>query len=112
MSQPRPADIRAALGPVGIDRVMWGSDYPHEEGTLPFTREHLRQVMSHLPPEQIQQIVGGNAAALYGFDLEVLRPAADRFGPTVAEIAAPLADLPDNPNEALRRSAGELAKAR
>ena len=68
--------------------------------------------MSHLPPEQIQQIVGGNAAALYGFDLEALRPAADRFGPTVAEIAEPLADLPDNPNEALRRSAGELAKAR
>ena len=60
MSQPRPADIRAALGPVGIDRVMWGSDYPHEEGTQPFTREHLRQVMGHLEPEQIQQIVGGN----------------------------------------------------
>ena len=112
MSQPRPADLRAALGPVGIDRVMWGSDYPHEEGTLPFTREHLRQVMSHLPAEQIQQIVGGNAAAVYGFDLEALRPAADRFGPTVAEIAAPLTDLPDHPNEALRRSAGELARAR
>jgi hypothetical protein len=68
--------------------------------------------MSHLPPERIQQIVGGNAAELYGFDLEALRPAADRFGPTVAEIAEPLAALPDNANEALRRSAGELTKAR
>ena len=48
MSQPRPADIRAALGKVGIDRVMWGSDYPHVEGTQPFSREHLRQVMGHL----------------------------------------------------------------
>ena len=35
MSQPPPADIEAALGPVGVDRFMWGSDYPHEEGTLP-----------------------------------------------------------------------------
>jgi predicted TIM-barrel fold metal-dependent hydrolase len=112
MSQPRPADIRAALGRVGIDRVMWGSDYPHEEGTQPFTREHLRQVMSHLEPAQIQQIVGGNVAEVYGFDLEALRPAAERYGPTVAEIAEPLVELPEHPNEALRRSAKELARAR
>ena len=35
---------------VGLERVMWGSDYPHDEGTLPFTREHLRQVMVDLEP--------------------------------------------------------------
>jgi hypothetical protein len=49
---------------------------------------------------------------VYGFDLAALRPAADRFGPTVAEIAEPLVELPENPNEALRRSARDLrAKA-
>jgi hypothetical protein len=112
MSQPCPADIRAALGPVGIDHVLWGSDYPHEEGTMPFTREHLRQVLGQLQPEQIQQIVGGNTAELYGFDMDALRADADRYGPTVAEIATPLEELPDNPNEALRRSARELTKAR
>ncbi len=109
VSQPGPSDIAAALGPVGLDRVMWGSDYPHEEGTLPFSREHLRQVVSALEPEQIQQFVGGNAARVYGFDLEALRPAADHYGPTVGEIAKPLTDLPENANEALRRSARELA---
>ena len=108
VSQPRPGDIAAAVGPVGLDRVMWGSDYPHEEGTHPYTREHLRQVAGHLPPEQLQQFLAGNAAEVYGFDLEALRPAADRFGPTVAEIAEPLTELPDNPNEALRRSARDL----
>ena len=112
VSQPRPADIRAAVdGPVGIDRIMWGNDYPHEEGTHPFTREHLRQVMSHLQPAQVQQILAGNAAELYNFDLEALRPLADKFGPTVAEIAQPLGALPDNPNQALVRSAKELAEA-
>jgi predicted TIM-barrel fold metal-dependent hydrolase len=111
-SQPTPADIRAAVGgPVGIDRVMWGSDYPHEEGTHPFTREHLRQVMGHLEPAQVQQILAGNAAEIYGFDLEALRPAADKFGPTVAEIAQPLTQLPENPNHALKRSAKQLAQA-
>jgi hypothetical protein len=24
-------------------KFMWGNDYPHDEGTFPFTREHLRQ---------------------------------------------------------------------
>jgi predicted TIM-barrel fold metal-dependent hydrolase len=111
-SQPTPADIRAAVGgPVGIDRVMWGSDYPHEEGTYPFTREHLRQVMGHLEPAQVQQILAGNAAEIYGFDLEALRPAADKFGPTVAEIAQPLTQLPENPNQALLPSAKQLAQA-
>jgi predicted TIM-barrel fold metal-dependent hydrolase len=111
-SQPTPADIRAAVGgPVGIDRVMWGSDYPHEEGTHPFTREHLRQVMGHLEPAQVQQILAGNAAEIYGFDLEALRPAADKFGPTVAEIAQPLTQLPENPIQALQRSAKQLAQA-
>ena len=105
MSQPRPADVRAAVDNVGIDRVMWGSDYPHEEGTHPFTREHLRQVLGHLPPTDIQQILAGNTAELYGFDLDALRPAADKYGPTVAEIAEPLDELPEGANEALRRSA-------
>ena len=30
----RPTSGRRSVA-VGIDRVMWGSDYPHEEGTLP-----------------------------------------------------------------------------
>ena len=111
ISQPTPADIKAALGPVGIDRVMWGSDYPHEEGTHPFTREHLRQVLGDLEPAKVQQILAGNAAKLYGFDLEALRPAADRFGPTVAELAQPLTELPEGANQALKRSAAQLKKA-
>jgi len=111
VSQPRPADMAAAVGPVGLDRVMWGNDYPHEEGTYPFTREHLRQVAGNLEPKQLQQFLAGTAASVYGFDLRALRTAADRFGPTVAEIAEPLTELPEQPNEALRRSAKELSTA-
>jgi predicted TIM-barrel fold metal-dependent hydrolase len=103
------AEVRKIMG---ADRFMWGSDYPHDEGTQPFSREHLRQVMGHLEPEQIQQIVGTNTAELYGFDMEALRPAAEKYGPTVAEIATPLEELPEGANEALRRSAKALAKAR
>jgi hypothetical protein len=102
-SQPRPADAaaRTALGP---HRFMWGSDYPHDEGTYPFTTEHLRQVFSDTPPDELQDILAGNAAELYDFDLDALAPEAERVGPTVAEIAQPLTELPEDANQALRRA--------
>ena len=55
-------------------------------------------------PDTVQRMLAGTAAELYGFDLEALRPHADRVGPTVAEIARPLTELPENPNQALLRS--------
>jgi hypothetical protein len=41
-------------------------------------------------------MIGGNAAALYGFDLDALAPVAARVGPTVAELHDPIApaDIP------------------
>ena len=35
-------------------------------------------------------MVGGNAARLYGFDLDALAPVAARVGPAVGEVATPL----------------------
>ena len=37
VSQPKAPDVEAILQ-LGLDRFMWGSDYPHDEGTAPFTR--------------------------------------------------------------------------
>ena len=86
---------------------MWGSDYPHDEGTAPFTREHLRQVMHDLPEADKRAILGENAAKLYGFDLDALAPLAAEHGPTVEELSQPLTELPEKPNSALRRNAGQ-----
>lgn len=108
VSQPGPADA-AAYERVGAERYMWGSDYPHDEGTYPYTREHLRQVFSGRPPEVMRAILGENAAALYGFDLEALAPLAAQFCPTVEELARPLERLPDNPNEALLKALPDTA---
>ncbi len=107
-SQPTPADIQAALDVVGVDRFMWGSDYPHEEGTHPFTKETLRQTMSGLDQPTVQRMLAGTAAELYGFDLDKLRPLADKYGPTVAELSQPLVELPAEPNQALLRSQAQL----
>lgn len=106
VSFPSRADVVAVRDVLGIDRMMWGSDYPHDEGTYPFTTEHLRQVFHDWPEDDARQVLAGNAAEVYGFDLDALAPAAARLGPTVDEVRTPLDRLPAEPNEALLRNAG------
>ena len=89
---------------MGEDRFMWGSDYPHDEGTPPFTREHLRQVFPGVGVPEMRKILGENAAKLYGFDLAALAPIAERYGPTVDELQVPLTEIPDGANDALLRA--------
>ncbi len=52
---------------IGIDGLMWGSDYPHEESTFPKSMEFLEKILQGVPPEDQEKIVGGNAARIYGF---------------------------------------------
>jgi predicted TIM-barrel fold metal-dependent hydrolase len=63
--------------------MIWGNDYPHPEGTWPTSVEQLRHTFDLLdvPKDDIRKILGGNAARLYGFDLDVLQTIADRVGP-------------------------------
>ena len=75
---------------IGVDRIMWGDDYPHSEGSYPFTREALRVAFADCPTTEVRAMVETNAAAFYGFDLEALRPIGDRIGPTVEEVSTPL----------------------
>ena len=107
-SQPGPADV-AARAVMGDNRFMWGSDYPHDEGTYPFTRESLRALFHDTAPDEVADLLGGNAAKLYGFDLDALAPIAARVGPTVAEISQPLDELPAEPNAALLKSVTGVA---
>jgi predicted TIM-barrel fold metal-dependent hydrolase len=96
------AEVRTMMG---ADRFMWGSDYPHDEGTAPYTREHLRQVFHQVGEADMRAILAENAAKLYDFDLDALAPLAEQYGPTVAEIAQPLDALPADANAALQRVA-------
>ncbi|MFI9582917.1 amidohydrolase family protein [Streptomyces sp. NPDC052236] len=79
---------------IGLDKIMWGSDYPHDEGTAPYSREGLRIAYADLPRAEVAAMTGGNAARVYGFDLGLLDPIAARVGPTVEELAEPLREIP------------------
>jgi hypothetical protein len=98
-------DAKSAIDVLGIDKFMWGSDFPHDEGTAPFSKEALRQVFSAWPEADMRKILAENAAGIYGFDLDVLAGPASQLGPLVSEVAQPLTELPADANEALLRNA-------
>lgn len=85
---------------LGLDRVMWGADFPHHEGTVPRTLKALRATVHDVPEDQLRVIFAGNAADVYGADLEMLQNIADRIGFSPAQIAEPLSDdeVPADPN--------------
>jgi hypothetical protein len=85
--RPDEAKIRHA---VGIDKIMWGSDYPHKEGSNPFTLEALRASFAGIDHDEVQAMLALNAARTYGFDVEALRPLADKYGPLVSAVDEPL----------------------
>jgi hypothetical protein len=79
---------------VGIEQICWGNDYPHYEGTFPYNLESLQLTFPGVPDRERRMILGENAARLYKFDLERLRPLAARYGPTPAQVDTPLQEVP------------------
>jgi predicted TIM-barrel fold metal-dependent hydrolase len=71
---------------VGIDNVMWGSDFPHAEGSWPDSRDWIQKRQSEfkLARADLDKYLSVNAAKVYGFDLDVLRPIGERIGPDIA----------------------------
>jgi predicted TIM-barrel fold metal-dependent hydrolase len=66
---------------IGLESIMWGSDYPHPEGAWPHTHKLMVETLSGLPEDDIAAILGGNAARFYRLDREKLQPIVDRIGP-------------------------------
>ena len=54
---------------IGVDNMMWGSDYPHSESTFPQSRKILAEILSGVPEDEQAKIVGANTARVYGFDV-------------------------------------------
>jgi predicted TIM-barrel fold metal-dependent hydrolase len=80
---------------IGVDRIMWGSDYPHLEGTFPHTAESIRKTYAGMPADEVALILGGNAARCYGLDLTTLGAIANEVGPRWSDLETPLERIPD-----------------
>ncbi len=102
-SFPSPNEA-AAIEELGWDKVMWGNDYPHNEGCYPYTKQALQRSFSSAAPENLKKVLTETAAEIYDFDLAALEPLAEQFGPTKSQVATPLAELPDSPSPAFTRN--------
>jgi len=81
----REAEMRELIG---VPQIMWGTDYPHPEGSWPFTREQQHETFHGLPEADISAMLGENAARFYNLDLEKLAPIVARVGPEKATFQA------------------------
>jgi len=53
---------------VGIDNIMWSTDYPHHGNDWPYSRKSINDTMGHIPTEDRAKIVAGNAVRVFGLD--------------------------------------------
>lgn len=59
-----PDAVKFAISFAGVDRILAGSDYPHQIGSIPLMLETVRAL--DLDEASKAKILGGNAAALLG----------------------------------------------
>jgi predicted TIM-barrel fold metal-dependent hydrolase len=87
----------------GVDKIMWGSDYPHVEGTWPHTLTALRVTFRDIPVEDTRRMLGENAMSVFGFDKVALDNIAARIGPTPEDLSQPVGELPVHRGNAFRQ---------
>ena len=51
---------------IGIDKVMWSSDYPHNESTFGYSEKSLAAVVDAVGPQAATRIVSGNITEFLG----------------------------------------------
>jgi len=54
---------------IGVDNMLWGSDFPHAESTWPKSRQFLDRIFAGTPETDLRKITAENAARLFGFAL-------------------------------------------
>ncbi|MDQ1502349.1 MAG: hypothetical protein QOD57_76 [Actinomycetota bacterium] len=60
---------------VGLDTIMWTSDYPHAGSDWPYARERINSQLAGIPADERRPILFENAARFYGLDVDQLAPA-------------------------------------
>ncbi|MDT3439264.1 amidohydrolase family protein [Pseudofrankia sp. BMG5.37] len=100
-----PVEAKAAVDGGFSTQLMWGTDYPHMEGTFVYpdgtdmpsvTKLSLRNGFSGIPEESTRRMVGENAIELYNLDRAALQAVAREINaPTAAELARQVDAVPE-----------------
>jgi predicted TIM-barrel fold metal-dependent hydrolase len=54
---------------IGVENMLWGSDYPHAEATFPRSQRFLERMFEGVPEADARKITSENAARMFGFGL-------------------------------------------
>lgn len=80
-------DTTNACYDIGIDRIIWGSDYPHPEGCWPKTKAKMLDSLGGLPEADLEKIFSKNAIQCYsGLDVDAMNKIAAKIGPKKSEL--------------------------
>ena len=52
-----------------IDNFLWANDFPHHEGSWPYSAQAIERTMSGLDDGERARILGLNSARIFGFDI-------------------------------------------
>lgn len=99
-----PFEAARAVEEGYASQLLWGSDYPHIEGTWqyaaddgaePVTRVAQRNTFCEVPADATRAMLGGNAVRVYGLDARKLADVAARIAaPTLLDLAVPIEAVP------------------
>lgn len=72
---------------IGINNVMWGTDYPHPEGSWPNTHDKMVKYLRGVPEGELTLMLSKNAIECYNLDEAELNKIAARVGPLKSVFA-------------------------
>ena len=79
----REAEMRHEIG---VDKIAWGSDYPHPEGTWPTTAQQMTETFRGVPEDELTLMLGDNAARWYDFETDKLESVVASIGPRKSDF--------------------------
>ena len=53
---------------VGVDNIMWSTDYPHHGNDWPYSRKTISDMMGHIPADERRKIQGDNAVRIFNLE--------------------------------------------
>lgn len=73
---------------IGVDQMVFGSDFGHHEGMWPEIPRFLRELFEGVPVGEVERIVGENFLRAYHADPTALRKIAASIGPRPRALGA------------------------
>ena len=89
----RSGELASCVG-LSPGNVMWASDFPHEEGSYPNSRDSIRVAAEGLSESDTRAVLGETAIGVFGMDRPALAGFAERIAITSEEARTPLTGTP------------------